>query len=104
MSTKETNSETLSLDEVNRIARLSNLVINEEDAKKLTHQLNDILGYVQQLSRLETKNIEPMSHAQSSSNIYREDSAANTLTTEEALENAPDRSGNFFRTPLIVEG
>jgi aspartyl-tRNA(Asn)/glutamyl-tRNA(Gln) amidotransferase subunit C len=44
-----------------------------------------------------------MSHVHGSKNIFREDVVEPSMPTEEGLSNAPDRSGRFFRVPIIIE-
>ena len=87
--------------EVGHVARLARLKITEEDAERLTGQLNSILEYMEKLNRLDTAGIEPMAHALTLETPYREDEARPSLDTETALENAPSRQGEFFRVPKV---
>lgn len=66
-------------------------------------QLNGILGYIETLNGLDTSNVEPTSHAVPVVNVMRDDEPGPCLPRDEALQNAPDRAGEFFRVPRIIE-
>ena len=89
--------------EVKKIAKLSFLTVKDEELKSAAQELNSILEYVNQLQKADVSNVEPMSHVHGSTNIFREDVVAPSLSNQEALQNAPDTSGRFFRVPIIIE-
>ncbi len=93
----------LSTSEVGYVARLARLEISEAEKEKFTAQLNDILRYIDQLNELDTAGVEPMSHAIAVTNAFREDRPAPSLQPQEALANAPDARGEFFRVPKVIE-
>lgn len=93
----------ISLEEVSHIARLARLHLSEEEKEKFSIQLSNILTYMEKLNELDTSDIEPTSHVITLKNVFREDKLEPSLSSEEALRNAPDRSGNFFRVPRIIE-
>lgn len=93
----------ISLEEVSHIARLARLHLSQEEKEKFSSQLNNILTYMEKLNELDTSNIEPTSHVIPLKNVFREDRLEPSLSSEEALKNAPDRSDNFFRVPRIIE-
>lgn len=93
----------ISREEVDHVARLARLSLTEDEAGKMTNQLDTILTYVAKLSELDTKDVEPTSHVIPMSNVWREDAARPSLPREEALSNAPDADGEFFRVPKIIE-
>lgn len=88
---------------VEHIARLARLSLSEQEKKTFSDQLGSILGYVQKLNELDTTGVEPTSHVLDIRNIMREDTPAPSLPADSALLNAPDRSGNFYRVPKIIE-
>ena len=90
-------------EEVKQIVKLAHLTVTDSDLPKLTKDFNSILNYVGQLESIDVSEVVPMSHAHGATNIFREDVVTPLLTTEEALINAPDRSGNFVRVPLVIE-
>ncbi|OGW59560.1 MAG: asparaginyl/glutamyl-tRNA amidotransferase subunit C [Nitrospirae bacterium RBG_16_64_22] len=93
----------ISRKEVDHVSRLARLSLTEDEAGKMTDQLDKILEYVEKLSELDTKDVQPTSHVIPMSNVWREDAARPSLPREEALANAPDTDGEFFRVPKIIE-
>ena len=88
--------------DVEYIASLAKLKFNEEELENYTHQLNDILTYVEKLNELDTSNVEPLSHPVENQNVFREDKRKPSVTTEEALKNSPGRTDEFFKVPKVI--
>jgi aspartyl-tRNA(Asn)/glutamyl-tRNA(Gln) amidotransferase subunit C len=93
----------VSIEEVERIARLAMLSLSPREKVKFTRQLNLILQYMEQLNQVDTSETEPMSHPLGLTNVFREDEVRPSLPVEEALKNAPDKSGNYFRVPKVIQ-
>lgn len=93
----------ISLREVEYVANLARLEITEKEKAKFTAQLNDILLYIDKLNELDTKGVEPMSHAISVINAFREDKVMDSVGTQQTLANAPDARGDFFRVPKVID-
>ena len=89
--------------EVEHVARLARLTLPEEELEIITGQLDRILDYVAKLGELDTRGVEPTSHVVAVEARMRRDVAGAGLPVEDALANAPDRKGNFFRVPKIIE-
>lgn len=89
--------------EVEYVAHLARLEIDDAQKDKFTSQLNDILLYIDKLNELDTKGVEPMSHAIAVTNAFREDVIIDSIGTEKSLANAPDSRGEFFRVPKVIE-
>jgi aspartyl-tRNA(Asn)/glutamyl-tRNA(Gln) amidotransferase subunit C len=89
--------------EVEHVARLARLELSESEKEEFTWQLNEILDFVEKLNKLDTSNIEPTAHAIPVSNVFRPDQVVPSLDLEQALANAPDRMGNFFKVPKTLE-
>lgn len=89
--------------DVEHIALLARLSLTEEERERFGSQLSSILSYVGKLNEIDTSGIEPASHVLEMKNIMREDELRPSLPVEDALMNAPDRSGNFYRVPKIIE-
>jgi aspartyl-tRNA(Asn)/glutamyl-tRNA(Gln) amidotransferase subunit C len=66
-------------------------------------ELSAILAYVDKLRELDVEGVEPTSHAVPLVNVMREDEPRPGLAREEAMANAPDPAGEFFRVPRIIE-
>jgi aspartyl-tRNA(Asn)/glutamyl-tRNA(Gln) amidotransferase subunit C len=93
----------LSSQEVEYVAHLARLEITDKEKDKFTAQLNDILLYIDKLNKLDTKGVEPMSHAIAVTNAFREDNIVDSIGTEKSLANAPDARGEFFRVPKVID-
>jgi len=93
----------LTREEVEHVALLGRLELTEQEKEQFTVQLNSILGHFEQLSRLDTSEIPPTSHAVPIPHSLREDEVAISLQVNEVLSNAPDPAGECFRVPRVVE-
>ena len=88
--------------DVEHIAELARLKFKDEELENFTHQLNDILAYMEQLNELDTENVEPLFHPIEGSNVFREDITKPSLDREHALKNAPDKDDKFFKVPKVI--
>lgn len=88
---------------VKHLAMLARLGLTEAEEKKLEGQLSGILEYFKQLDAVDTKGVEPTSHAFPLENVWQEDKAQPGFTPEQALMNAPKKRGNEFVVPRVVE-
>lgn len=94
---------TIDEDQVRRVAHLSRLELTDDEVRLFTEQLRNIMGYVDQLSAVDTQDVEPLGHPLSLRNVTRADEPTEPLTTEAALQNAPEREGDFFRVPAVLQ-
>jgi aspartyl-tRNA(Asn)/glutamyl-tRNA(Gln) amidotransferase subunit C len=88
--------------DVEYIASLARLRFKDEELDNFTHQLNDILKYVEKLNELNTENVEPLSHPVEGCNVFRDDELKPSIPTEEGLKNAPSSTEEFFRVPKVI--
>ena len=86
-----------------KVARLSRLDLTEAEVEEFTGQLSAILDYVEKMNELDTDNVEPLAHCLPVSNVFRADSVKESLGTERTLANAPQRDGEFFKVPKILD-
>jgi aspartyl-tRNA(Asn)/glutamyl-tRNA(Gln) amidotransferase subunit C len=91
-------------EEVREIAALARLRLDETEVARLTHELDGILGYIDTVRSLDTGAVLPMTHAVPFDCPMRPDEPGPSLSTEEALRNAPRRRENVFEVPRIVPG
>ena len=89
----------ISRHEVEHVARLARLALTEEELERLGGQLNAILEAVGKVAELDLDSIEPTAHPLDLVNVTAEDEPRPSLPVHEALANAPDREGDFFRVP-----
>jgi aspartyl-tRNA(Asn)/glutamyl-tRNA(Gln) amidotransferase subunit C len=93
----------ISLAEVEHVARLARLALEPEEKERMRRELDAILGYIDKLRALDVEGVEPTSHAVPMTNVMRDDSPRPSLSLDEMLANAPDRHGDLFRVPKIIE-
>lgn len=84
------------------IAKLARLYITEEEAKIYGEQLGKVLGQFEQISKVDTQNVEPLVTPSELSSFWREDVVKKETTAEEMVSNAPQRTGNLFTVPPVV--
>ena len=89
--------------QVRKVAKLSRLELTEAEVEEFTGQLSAILDYVEKLSELDTEGVEPLAHCLPISNVFRRDEIRESLGTEKTLANAPQRNGEFFKVPKILD-
>jgi aspartyl-tRNA(Asn)/glutamyl-tRNA(Gln) amidotransferase subunit C len=81
------------------VAHLARLELPDTEVERLGAQLNDILAAVSKVSELDLSDIPPTSHPLDVVNVWDEDEPRASLPVEEALANAPEREGDFFKVP-----
>jgi aspartyl-tRNA(Asn)/glutamyl-tRNA(Gln) amidotransferase subunit C len=89
--------------DVEHVARLARLSLDDAELERMREQLSSILQYIDKLRALDTDAVEPTAHAVPLVNVMREDEVQPCFPREEMLANAPDRAGDFFRVPRIIE-
>jgi aspartyl-tRNA(Asn)/glutamyl-tRNA(Gln) amidotransferase subunit C len=90
------------LQEVKYIAELARLKLTEDELLLFTKQLNNILDYMEKLNKVDTRGIKPTSHALYITNALREDIVERSLRKKEAMDNAPQKDGDFFLVPKVI--
>lgn len=69
----------------------------------MAQEMGRILDYVDKLDELDTTGVPPMSHVLDVHNVFREDAVEERIHREDALKNAPDADGDYFRVPKVIE-
>ena len=93
----------ISLEDVDHVARLARLELSASDKERMRSELDGILSYIDKLRALDTRDVEPTSHAVPVTNVMRDDVERPSLAQEDMLANAPDRHRDMFRVPRIIE-
>jgi aspartyl-tRNA(Asn)/glutamyl-tRNA(Gln) amidotransferase subunit C len=86
-------------EEVLHVARLARLELTEDEVEKFAGQLAAILEAVSKVSELDLSDVPPTSHPLEVSNAWAEDEPRPCLLLDDVFANAPDREGDYFRTP-----
>jgi len=92
--------------DIEKVAQLAHLELDEEEVKMFSTQIADIVSYVEQLNELDTNNVEPalggLTPEGEVTNSSREDELKASLGQEIALEEAPDPAEGHFRVPKVL--
>lgn len=94
------NIDEQQLDQIESLARLQ---LTDEEKERLRDQLSQILDHVEKLNELDLENVEPMTHPLELTNVLREDDTDEPLDVEDVLQNAPEKTGQFFKVPQVIE-
>lgn len=93
----------LDREDVRRIAFLARIRIDDAEMDGLAGELNNIIGWVEQLSEVDTEGVEPMTSVAEMTLARRSDTVFDGNVAEKILANAPEREGDFFTVPKVVE-
>lgn len=95
----------MSLDKatVAKVANLARIKVEEKDLDHLADELNNILGWIEQLSEVDTDNIEPMTSVADMHMRWRADEVTDGGYVDEIVANAPSREDGFFSVPKVIE-
>ena len=88
---------------VKRVARLARIAVSEEDAERMTGELNTILGFVEQLNEVDVTGVEPMTSVIPMEMKKRQDGITDGNKAVDIVANAPATDENFFLVPKVVE-
>ncbi len=89
--------------EIEHVAMLARLKLDDEELTQFTTQIGDILSYVEKLNELDTTKVEPTSHVFDLKNVFRNDVVGSSLSREKVLSNAPEGTGKYYKVPKIIE-
>jgi aspartyl-tRNA(Asn)/glutamyl-tRNA(Gln) amidotransferase subunit C len=90
-------------DTVKRVARLARIAVSDDEAEKLTGDLNTILGFVEQLNEVDVTGVEPMTAVVAMTMRMRDDVVTDGEKATQVLANAPGGNDQFFVVPKVVE-
>ena len=88
--------------DVEHVASLAHIELSDQEKALFTEQFNDILEYFKKIDAVDTNGVEPTYHVLDLSNVSRRDETKPSLSTEEALRNAPKKEKKFLKAPRIV--
>ena len=86
-----------------KLSKLSRLKVNESSVKELIKDLNQIIGFIDQLNEVNTENIEPLSSVTGHQLPLRKDQVTDGKISKIILENAPEKISDYFVVPKVVE-
>ena len=101
---KRKKTEKITEDTVRYVAGLSRLSFDDNETARFRAQLESILHYIDKLNEVETGGVQPTTHALPTlRNVFREDVPGHSLSSEEALANAPSAKDDMFVVPKIIK-
>lgn len=95
--------------DVSYVADLANLELSDQERQRMLKDLNSILDYIDRLNELDTSNVAPMAQVfgtasgSQTSSALREDALRECLPHTDAMRNAPETDGQFFKVPKVIE-
>ena len=93
----------LDKDTVRTIARLARIRIDDKSLEPLVGELNNIIGWIEQLSEINTDGVAAMTGVGETNNEWRKDVVTDGDCQDKVLQNAPDSEGPFFAVPKVIE-
>lgn len=86
-----------------QLAHLSRLQFTDTEKEEIKGDLQRMIAFVEKLNEVNTEGVAPLLHMSSASNVWREDEVRGSVTREEALLNAADADGQFFKVPKVIK-
>ena len=93
----------VSPEQVRHIAKLARLAMSDQELEKLVPELNNILGWVEQLGEVDTDGVEPLATVIDQKLRLRDDVVTDGDIRDEVLANAPEAQHGFFAVPKVIE-
>lgn len=90
-------------DDVEYVANLARLILNEQEIEKMTDELGAIIEFANSLSELDTKDVDPTAHVFDIYNVFRDDEVKPSFSREDILKNAPSHDDACIKVPKVVE-
>jgi aspartyl-tRNA(Asn)/glutamyl-tRNA(Gln) amidotransferase subunit C len=88
--------------DVEHIATLARLSFSDSEKERMTTELNGILTYIEKLNEIDTTAVEPLDQMNERTNVLRADEHRESVSNEDALQNAPDKQDRFFKVPKVI--
>ena len=93
---------TISTSDIQHLASLSNLALADDEVDGLRQDLENIIGYIEQLGELDTSGVEPTYQVTGLENVWREDEVQPGIPAEKLLEMAPEKQNNQVKVPQVL--
>lgn len=88
---------------VAKIANLARIKLKDDELEPLAAELNNILGWVEQLNEIDTDGIDPMASPVNATLVWRSDEVTDGDRADDVLKNAPDSEYGFYTVPKVIE-
>jgi aspartyl-tRNA(Asn)/glutamyl-tRNA(Gln) amidotransferase subunit C len=87
---------------IDNLAKLSHLSFSEQEKKEIRADLQEMISFIEKLKEVNTDGVVPLLHMSNNVNMLREDVVQGSVSREEALKNAPETDGTFFKVPKVI--
>lgn len=88
---------------IQQVAHLARIELKADELEIISGQIRDVVDFIDQLKKADISDIKPTSHVLPVNNVLRNDNPGESLPVDTVLMNAPDREGNFFGVPKVIE-
>ena len=85
------------------LSRLAKLNFDEQTIEEMKSDFENILGFVDKLSEIDTEGVEPLIYLSDEVNMLRADEIDGEVTQEQALKNAPKKDSDYFKVPTVLK-
>ena len=92
----------ISTSDIQHLAGLSSLALADDEVDGLRQDLENIIGYIEQLGELDTSGVEPTYQVTGLENVWREDEVQSGISRDELLELAPEKQKNQVKVPQVL--
>lgn len=87
---------------IDNLSNLARLEFNAEEKEEIKKDLQRMIHFVEKLGELDTSGVEPLLHMSPEINVLREDRLQASVSRDQALANAPDTDGTYFKVPKVI--
>ena len=88
--------------DIEHLAKLARLKLTGAEKERFSKQIGTIIEYIEKLSELDTKNVEPTAHVLGLNNVFRDDAVKKPLTVQDPINDSPAHSNGHYEVPKII--
>ena len=88
--------------DIEHLAKLARLKLTDAEQELFSKQMGTVIKYIEKLSELDTKNVEPTAHVLGLNNVFRDDAVKTPLTVQDPINDSPAHSKGHYEVPKII--
>jgi|TARA_B100001750_G_scaffold160189_1_gene129159 aspartyl-tRNA(Asn)/glutamyl-tRNA(Gln) amidotransferase subunit C len=88
--------------DIEHLAKLARLKLTDAEKELFSKQMGTVIKYIEKLSELDTKNVEPTAHVLGLNNVFRDDAVKKPLTVQDPINDSPAHSKGHYEVPKII--
>ena len=85
-----------------KISKLAKLKFDAKSTKKMTSDLNIIIGFIDAISKIDTEGVQPLTYMSKEINVLRDDEIKHEISQKDALKNSPYKDSDYFKVPTVL--